>query len=154
MAAKKGCQETEGGVTALDRKKPSALRMGLGILVLAGMFLVLFVFVPWLLMGKKKAIEIGTVLLWLLGLGVVAAIPVFLVNLALDRKGKLLTVIEAANFVCSLVGVFAGVYILLIGAQALWNESWKMFLIAAGASTFAIYFYIQKYDRNHPPGYQ
>jgi hypothetical protein len=114
------------------------------------MIVAIFLGVPWLLLGKENALEVGIILLWMFGVVAVLAIPVFLINAALDRQGKLLKVIEAVNFVCSLIGVMAGIYILFVGAQSLWNENYKVFLAAAGASAFAIYFYIQRYDRDHP----
>ncbi|MFN2492257.1 MAG: hypothetical protein ABR501_05155 [Pyrinomonadaceae bacterium] len=74
-------------MTDTDRKKPSPLRFGVGVLAIIAMVLGLFFFLPWLMRGKENAIEIGTLLLWMLGFGVVLAIPAVLINLALDQKG-------------------------------------------------------------------
>jgi O-antigen/teichoic acid export membrane protein len=133
-----------------NRKKPSIIRVGLGVILLIGVFLAVFFFLPWLVMGKQDALDIAKILAWMFGVGVVLGVPVFLINLALDRKGKLLKVLELVNLICSVVGVLAGVIALLMGAIELYNEDWKLFLVVAGASAFAIYFHVQKYDQSHP----
>ncbi len=83
-------------------------------------------------------------LLLFAGLGVIVLVPKLLIDLALERKGKWLTVVEFVNGLCIAIALLAGVYALLIGAVQLWDESWQAFLLSAGVLAFVIYFYIAK----------
>jgi len=75
---------------------------------------------------------------------VIVLVPKLLIDLALERKGKWLTVVEFVNGLCIAIALLAGVYALLIGAVQLWDESWQAFLLSAGVLAFVIYFYIAK----------
>lgn len=136
--------KVENSASKVERLKTAS------IIVLSILFLFSFIALPllaiWYFQGSKAAFNALAFFGVLGGIGVIIGGFGLIVEEAVKSKGKALKIANFINGVSILFLCLVGFYVVIEGANQLWNASRQVSVVSLGAIVFIFYYWAKRKD--------